>query len=190
MAGLFLVGSASAKANFWNLRNPEFESGRMNWSDLADFPQQDLNFSTSQALNSGGGSSWATLKLNNQDLTLTESGDTVLNLRSLVINGGTLTLEGTAGTAIIINVKKNFSLDNGASIVLSGGLQATDIVFNVLGRGRPVTISAWSSATGTINALQRGVQITDGSSVVGVVNAKRVRLASGGTIVPPPVVSD
>jgi hypothetical protein len=186
---LFLAGPASAKATFWSLPDPGFQSQRTTSSDLADFPQQGWNFSTSQAFSNYGGVPWARLKLDNQDMTLTGSGDTILNLRSLVLNGGTLTLEGTAGTAFVINVRKKFSLDNGASIVLSGGLQATDIVFNVLGHGRPVTIDAWSSVIGTINASQRGVQITDQSSVIGAVNAKRVILASGGSIIPPPVVS-
>jgi hypothetical protein len=189
-AAVLLFGAANANANFWNLRDPDFQSGRTNWSDLTDFPQQGFNFSTSPALDSNGGSSWTKLKLNNQDLTLTESGDTVLNLRSLVINGGTLTLEATAGTAIIINVKKKFSLNNAASIVLTGGVQATDIVFNVLGQGRPVTISGESSMTGTIDALGRRVQITNNSTVFGVVNAQYVTLAAGGSIVPPPVVSN
>lgn len=53
-AALFLAGSVSTKANFWNLRDPGFQPGRVNWSDLADFPQQDLSVSTSQALGGGG----------------------------------------------------------------------------------------------------------------------------------------
>lgn len=134
--------------------------------------------------------SLTTIRLNNQDLTLTESGDTVLNLRSLIIDGGTLTLEATAGTAITINVRKKFSLSDAAKIVLTGGLEVDDVTFNILGHGSPVTIDARSSVTGIINALERGVRITHRSTVFGVVNAEHVKLATGGTIVPPPVISD
>jgi hypothetical protein len=188
-AAVLCFSAANANANFWNLRDWDFQSGRMNWSDLADFPQQDLNFSSSQALGNNGGSSWATIRLNNQDLTLTESGDTVLNLRSLIIDGGTLTLEATAGTAITINVRKKFSLDNAAKIVLTGGPEVDDVTFNILGRGTAY-IGESSSLTGIINALHRTVKIIDQSSVIGAVNAKHLILASGSMIVPPPVTSD
>ena len=186
-AALFLASSVSTKANFWSLRDPDFQPGRMNWSDLTYFPQRDLSFSTSQALGNGGGSSWTTIRLNNQDLTLTESGDTVLNLRSLVIDGGTLTLEATAGTAITINVRNQFSLTDAARIVLAGGLQCSDVTFNILGRGRSVKIREQSMLSGTINALHRTVRVSEQSLVVGWVHAKRIRLLSGGMIIPPVV---
>jgi hypothetical protein len=187
VAGLFLVGSANAKANFWNLRDTNLQLEPPPWSDWGDLTQ--ANFGFSPPLPPGNEGSWDKLKLINENVTLTVSSDATLDLRGLVLNDATLTLEATAGTAITINVTNRFSLLNTSNIVLSGGLRATDVVFNVIGPGGAARIQGNSSLTGTINALDRTVRISAQSVVTGTVNAENVILASDGTIVPPPIVS-
>lgn len=61
------------------------------------------------------------------------AGLNVLNLSGITLgNGQTLTLSGPAGAEFVINVSGNMVL-NSASIVETGGLLATDVVFNVAG---------------------------------------------------------
>jgi hypothetical protein len=125
----------------------------------------------------------------NEDVTLTGSGVTVLNLQNFILKGGTLTLDGTAATSFIINVRKQFSLSNGAKVVLAGGIQASSVVFNVFGKHGPVVVGDGSLLTGQVVALHRAVRVSDFSTIVGWVTAKKTKLVRGGKIIPPPVVS-
>lgn len=130
---------------------------------------------------------WISLK--NHDLVLTGSGQTTLNLWNLIVKDGTLTLQGAVGTDFIINVRNKFSLSNSAKIVLSGGLQPSDVQFDILGAGPPVLIRQHSSLTGFIEAVHRVVRITTDSQVTGGVTARKVQLRKGGKIISAPVVS-
>ncbi len=130
-----------------------------------------------------------TIRLDHRNLTLTIWGNSPLNLTSLIIRHGTLTLQGTAGTAFIINIRNQFSLSHSAKIVLSGGLTPEDVVFNVLGSGCDVVIRGQSELTGTLQAVYRTVRIRGDSVVIGDVIARKIKLSRGGNIVDPPVVS-
>jgi hypothetical protein len=129
------------------------------------------------------------IRLRDQSLTLTFSQNTVLNLTNFVLIHGTLTLEGTTGTMITINVRNRFSLLHSSKVVLSGGLQPSDVIFNILGRGREVVIRRRSSLTGTLQAPHRTVRMQNHSIVFGYVMAKRIILRGGSKIIPPPIVS-
>lgn len=129
------------------------------------------------------------ISLKSQNLTLTGSGSTVLRLTNFALNHGTLTLQGTAGTAFIINVRRQFSLTNGSQIVLSGGLQASDVLFNVRGSRGLVRLDQQSNFNGILLATNRTVQIGNGSSVYGSIIAGRVITRGNVTITHPPIVS-
>jgi hypothetical protein len=129
------------------------------------------------------------IHLRDQDLTLTFSQNTVLNLTNFVLIHGTLTLEGTTGTMITINVQNTFSLLRSSKIILSGGLQPSDVVFNIIGQGRDVVIRGRSNLTGTLQALRRTVILQNHSIVFGYVNARRIILKGHSQIIPPPIVS-
>jgi len=130
-----------------------------------------------------------TIRLDHGNLTLTVWGNSPLNLTSLIIRHGTLTLQGTAGTAFIINIRNQFSLSHSAKIVLSGGLTPEDVVFNVLGSGSDIVIRGQSDLTGTLEAIYRTVRITRHSVVTGDVIAREIKLRRGGHIIDLPVVS-
>jgi hypothetical protein len=130
-----------------------------------------------------------TIRLDHRNLTLTVWQNSPLSLTSLIIRHGTLTLQGTAGTAFIINIRNQFSLSHSAKIVLSGGLTPEDVVFNVLGSGCDVVIRGQSEFTGTLQAVYRTVRIRGDSVVIGDVIARKIKLSRGGNIVDPPVVS-
>jgi len=130
-----------------------------------------------------------TIRLDHRNLTLTVWGNSPLSLTSLIVRHGTLTLQGTAGTAFIINIRNQFSLSHSAKIVLSGGLTPEDVVFNVLGSGRGVVVRGQSDLTGTLQAIYRTVKVTGYSVVTGDVIARKIKLSWGGHIIDPPVVS-
>ncbi len=130
-----------------------------------------------------------TIRLDHRNLTLTVWQNSPLTLTSLIIRHGTLTLQGTAGTAFIINIRNQFSLSHSAKIVLSGGLTPEDVVFNVLGSGCDIRIRWQSDLTGTLQAIYRTVRITGYSVVTGDVIARKIKLSWGGIIIDPPVVS-
>src|SRR6202012_1077875 len=100
------------------------------------------------------------------------SGKVVLNLQDFVLTGGTFTLQGTATTTFIINVSRNFSIDN-ASVVLSGGLLASHVLFNVKGSGSQVSIDQNTKLSGVLLAYNRKVDVA-GGKVYGRVIANQV----------------
>lgn len=119
-----------------------------------------------------------------QSMTLVASGTcTVLRLTDFVLTGGVFTLQGTAGQAFIINVSNNFSLKGGASVVLSGGLQPADVLFNIRGRGNVVNFDQASSLTGIILATQRMVKLKNYSIITGEVIANSLNIGSHSQII-------
>jgi autotransporter-associated beta strand protein len=128
----------------------------------------------------------------NQNLTVSGApgATVVLSLNNFIMSGSsTFTLQGTATTSFIINVNRQFSLSRSAKIILSGGVQWNNVVFNVRGKGSVVTLSGRSRLTGILNASQRTVGLTDYAIVYGQVNAKKLLLLESSQIIQPPVVS-
>lgn len=109
------------------------------------------------------------------------SGKVVLNLQDFVLTNGTFTLQGTAMTTFIINVSRNFSINN-SSVVLSGGLLASHVLFNVRGTGSQVSLNQGTSLQGVLLAYNRKVDLS-GGKVYGRVIANQIVITSGGQIV-------
>jgi hypothetical protein len=105
----------------------------------------------------------------------------VLNLQDFVMTGGTFTLQGTAATSYVINVSRNFSLNN-SSIVLSGGLLASHVLFNVKGTGGQVSLNQGTSMQGVLLAWQRKIDLS-GGKVYGKAIGNQVVITSGGQVV-------
>lgn len=107
----------------------------------------------------------------------------VLSLQSFAISNGTFTLQGTATTTFIINVAKNFSLNNG-NIVLSGGVIPQNVLFNIRGSGGQVSLNQGTHLPGVLLAINRKVDLS-GGRVLGKVIANQVVITSGGAVVTP-----
>jgi hypothetical protein len=120
-----------------------------------------------------------------QNITITggPGQKVVLSLQSFAISNGTFTLQGTATTSFIINVAKNFSLNNG-SIVLSGGVVPQNVLFNIRGTGGQVSLNQGTNLPGILLALNRQVDLS-GGHVTGKVIASQVVITSGGSVVSP-----
>ena len=113
-----------------------------------------------------------------------------LNLQNFVLAGGsTFTLQGTATTSFIINVRKQFSLSGSSQIILSGGVRWDHVFFNVLGRRGVVSISGRAQLYGTLTARQRTVRLDDYSIVHGAVTARKILVTDSSRIIPPSIVS-
>ncbi len=118
-------------------------------------------------------------------------GETVvLNLRKFQLNGdSTLTLQGSANTTYIINVKNQFSLGGNARIVLAGGLDWNDVLFNVRGKGPEVRLSGASRFEGILMANRRTVRLRDQAIVRGEVLGARLVFQGTSQVIHPPVIS-
>jgi len=116
-----------------------------------------------------------------QSITLSGTGKVVLNLQDFVMTGGTFTLNGTAMTTFIINVNRNFSLNN-SSVVLSGGLMASHVLFNVKGTGNQVSLNQGTSLSGILLATSRKISLS-GGKVYGKVIAEQIAITSGGQVI-------
>ena len=117
-------------------------------------------------------------------ITITGSGCVVLKLTNFVISGsGSFTLEGTAGTAFIINVSKQFSLSGSARIVLGAGINPQDVLFNIRGTGSQVSLSGSAEFKGILLATKRNVMISGNASVRGTVIVNSVVISGNGSVV-------
>ena len=127
-----------------------------------------------------------------QTATLTGApGETVvLNLKTFSLSGNaTMTLDGTATTNFVINVKSQFSLLANSRIILAGGLNWNNVLFNVVGKGANVQIAGQSSFQGMLMANQRTVQVRDQATVRGQIIANRILLSGASQITHPPITS-
>ena len=118
-------------------------------------------------------------------------GETVvLTLRNFrLANNAVFTLQGTATTTFIINVSGQFSLSGHARIVLSGGVQWNNVLFNVRGTSGAVSISGHASLQGILMANQRAVTLGGHAEVIGEIIAKRVDLNDASRVTHPPITS-
>lgn len=114
-------------------------------------------------------------------MDVTSGSKIVLNLQNFVMTSGTFTLSGTAMTTFIINVKNTFSLNN-SKIVLSGGLTASHVLFNVIGTGSQVSLNQGTSMQGIMLAYNRKLDLS-GGKIFGRAIANQVVITSGGQVI-------
>ncbi len=125
------------------------------------------------------------------------SGKYVMRLTDLVMGGNsTLTLNGVSGSAFVINVSNNFNLSSSARIVLTGGLTASDVLFNVTGGNTNFSLGGNAIFNGTLLAYnsvsggtQRTLTIGGNASVTGQVIANKVVVNGNGSIKKPKKMS-
>lgn len=117
----------------------------------------------------------------NFTVTGAPGANVVLKLGNFTLSGNsTFTLQGTASTTFIINVTEQFALSGNAKIVLSGGVQWNNVLFNICGKDSAVTVSGNSSLSGMLMAIRRTVQLSGGASLTGEVIGNRVMFAKVG----------
>jgi len=106
------------------------------------------------------------------------------------MSAGTFTLEGTATTTYIINVKNQFSLNN-AKILLANssgmvgspsGVQASNVLFNIRSSGIQISLNQGTQMSGVLLALGNKVSLS-GGTVYGRVIGGQVNITSGGQVI-------
>lgn len=116
-------------------------------------------------------------------------GPIVLNLSSFTLGSGAeFTLIGTAHMAYIINVSGAFSLTNG-KVLLSGGIDPGDVLFNITGTGSTVALSSSSQFNGLLLAPSRAASLSSGAKFNGTLIAGSVSVAGGAKVTKPVYVS-
>ena len=124
-------------------------------------------------------------------------GKYVMKLTNFVLNNNsTLTLNGVAGSAFIINVSNNFSLANQSKIVLTGGLTPSDVLFNVRGSSGTLSIAGGSLFQGTLlaynstSSTQRTLTVSGANTLAkGELIANKVVVKNGATVKKPKKMS-
>jgi choice-of-anchor A domain-containing protein len=112
------------------------------------------------------------------------SGLNVIDLSGITLTGQTLTLQGPAGSEVILNDTGGMTLTS-SQIVLTGGLLASDVVFNDTGAGG-VTMTG-GVLNGTI--LAPNATVSSGRINGEIFGGKGVTLTSGNIVgAPGPVI--
>jgi len=146
----------------------------------------DASAASVAADNLGASAGYPSTIRSSQNLLFSTMEDTVvLKLKDFVLtNGATLTLEGTANTSFVINVSRNFSLASG-KVLLAGDLLASNVLFNITGKGSKVSLKGSAKVNGIILAANRAVRLSSSSVVAGEVIGKKVTLSGASQVVSP-----
>ncbi len=126
-----------------------------------------------------------TVSLGNLTKSATVNGNgglNVVHLRSVDYHNDTLTLRGGSQDVFVIDVDRGLSLDQ-SRVVLTGGVTADHVIFNLAGSGADVNVSgSRSSLNGTILAPRRSVDVEDLGAFHGAVIARDIALGSGAAL--------
>jgi hypothetical protein len=124
-------------------------------------------------------------------MTITGSGCVVLKITDFNLDkNDTLTLNGPAGTAFILNITHNFAMHGNSQIVLGPGINPMDVLFNVRGTGSDTIIDGKSKFRGILMANQRNAKAAGDSTTYGEIIARHIDINGNAIIKNPPVVSE
>ncbi len=116
-----------------------------------------------------------------QNITITGGiGTNVLHITNVAISNGTVTLNAPHGGCFIMNVSGSFALSGVSRIVLAGGITPSDVLYNFVGSGRGVAMSGGASVVGIVLAPQRAVALSS-STVTGEIISGGSGIAFSGT---------
>src|SRR5262249_39543545 len=121
-------------------------------------------------------------------------GTNVICIQSVVLNSATITLNAPAGAKFILNVKGKFVLNGSSHIVVAGGIQPRDVLYNIIGTGEAVAFTGGgggttccnSSVDGTLLAVNRVINLSPGLVNGQVISALNISIVSGSSVRCPP----
>src|SRR6478672_4219004 len=150
---------------------------------------------TAAGLTATAGSPTSINLQSHQNFTISNNpfaGKYVMNLSNFVLGGGsTLTLNGAAGSAFVLNITGKFDIGGGSKVLLTGGLTVSDVLFNVRGNNSTFSIDGDSVFNGTLLAYnssgpQRTLQISGHNTQInGELLANKISLQSGAHVKKP-----
>jgi hypothetical protein len=129
-----------------------------------------------------------------------QSGFNVFSLSGgITLNNANLTLSGSSSAYFVFNIYGGLALSGNASINLTGGLTASNVLFNFIGPGSALTTQIGDTVRGTILSVGRSISF-DGvfiGEIIGGGSGSYFTLLSGTTVggqptaaAPAPAVSD
>ena len=129
--------------------------------------------------------------LDHNNITITGApGETVvLSLKNFILReNSSFTLQGTATSTFVINVRKKFSLKGNSHIDLAG-LQWNQVLFNVAGTGQKVSLGGNSIFNGILMANNRTIKLKGDATVSGEIIGNTLKLRGSSHVRHPPIVS-
>jgi hypothetical protein len=139
----------------------------------ADFSTLDQSISSFAATQTALASSVQLSKIDDST-TLNGNGHKNVVLISGDVNltgNRALTLSGSPSDVFVINVVGKITVSGNATIVLTGGVLAKNVIFNNIGIGNEMVLAGNGAISGTFMALQRGVQVSGNGHLNGAVVA-------------------
>ena len=113
------------------------------------------------------------------------AGTNVVDLSTVNLGSGqTLTLNGPAGSDIVLNVTGGVTLNSG-HIVLTGGLTPDDVVFNLTGTQSLSTsggLNNESTLAGIFLALNAQIALSPGAVTGEIISGQNIGIASGASV--------
>jgi hypothetical protein len=122
--------------------------------------------------------------VNNSQVITGNGGQNVINVDGINLGGSAkLALSGGANDFFFINDRGAFAMSGTSSIVLTGGVQASHVIFNVTGTGQTVNLSGGTVGQGTILAVNRDISVGYqlSGSLIGALNHK-IEIHSGAKV--------
>jgi choice-of-anchor A domain-containing protein len=111
--------------------------------------------------------------------------ENVIDVGSVQLDGSSvLTLHGSSSDYFLFNVTGKFAMTGDSQIKLTGGIDSTHVLFNVVGTGEAVAFTGKSVAVGTFLADNRDINVS-GATVNGVLIGAmdhKIALTSGAQI--------
>lgn len=97
--------------------------------------------------------------------------------------GRTLTLSGGPTTTFILNVGEKVRLKDGSAIVVKGGMDPGNVLYNLLGTDES-SVEEGSAATGTFLAPASNVKVKGQRSLVtgGIISGREIKFEDGGRL--------
>ncbi|HXX41352.1 MAG TPA: hypothetical protein VEI58_03705 [Chthoniobacterales bacterium] len=106
----------------------------------------------------------------------------VLSINSFTMSSGNLTLTGNSHTTFVLNITGNFTMNSSANILLTGGVLASHVLFNLEGTtSNTFTVAMGDSASGVFLAPNRNVSM-DGK-IYGRLITNQLCMSCGGQVV-------
>ena len=99
----------------------------------------------------------------------------------ITLGGGNLTLNGGANDQFVFNIYGGMNLGGSSSVILNGGITATNVVFNFVGAGSSLMTHVGNHVQGIVLAPQRDITFHGlFGEVIG--GGKTLTLMSGATV--------
>jgi hypothetical protein len=120
-------------------------------------------------------------------------GLNVIDVQNVNLSGKQIEIIGPVGAKFIFNVTGNFVLTgggNGPQIYVAGGVQSSDVLFNIIGSGQDVAFSGGGGGAnccaavvdGTLLAPYRKIALSPGLVNGEVISAQNISIVSGSSV--------